>query len=57
MSEICFKIFGTCAVLCIALTILGWCIHTDEIWLIDASIGSIGAFALVIGIISSIWEA
>jgi len=55
-SEISFKIFGTCAVLCVVLTILGWCKIGDGIWFLDAFIGIVGGIALIVGIIALIWE-
>lgn len=56
VSEFCYKAFGTCAVLAIALSIAGW-IGLDEIWGFVAVIGVLGGIALVIGIIASIWES
>jgi hypothetical protein len=55
-SEFCFKAFGTCLVLVIALSIVGWS-GFSEIWPIVTIIGIGGGFALVIAIIASIWES
>lgn len=54
-SEFCFKSCGTCVVLIVALSITGW-IGLSEIWDIVAFLAVIAGFALVIGIIASIWE-
>ena len=55
-SEFCFKSFGTCVVLVIALSIVGWISGSREIFGLVALVAIIGGIALVVGIISSIWE-
>lgn len=55
-SEFCFKLTGTCVVLILALLIVIWAFKVQEIVPFIIGIGVIGFIALVIGIISSIWE-
>jgi len=56
VSEFFIKVFGTCAVLAIALSIAGW-IGLREIWGFVTFFVVIGGIALVVGIIASIWES
>ncbi len=55
-SEFCFKALGTCVVLLIAMGIVFWVFKEPEILTFIYAIGVIGFLALVIGVISSIWE-
>ena len=55
-SEFCFKAAGTCVVLIIAMWLVGWAIQVAELVILIYVIGAIGLIALVIGIISLIWE-
>lgn len=54
-SEFSFKVFGTCLVLVIALSIFGWIIG-GGVWNLVTFIGTIGGIALVIAIVALIWE-
>ena len=56
VSEFSFKSCGTCVVLVAALSIANWIFPDLEAWGCVAFLGVIAGIALVIGIISSIWE-
>lgn len=55
-SEVAFKVFGTCLVLCIPLTIMGWCKIGIFIWALDVICAVMGGVALIIAIIALIWD-